>query len=254
MFHGNRYDKYNGGKRCNGLSPSWGGESFDKSYPCIEAKYSHKTLGNLNDLGEGKEGDSLFMVNDNKKWDHPDSYYAKNGNNEPVLSAMSFQDGMVYDGSGFSMSKYKPKQFEIDATATKFADALAKQRRENEGDTLIKTRCFVMKNPLNDKGEGKLRQSRAESEKDLRFSFKLNVGVTHRSARSYFYADVWFLKPGDTDFDFDAPPPRDVEVPLVNSMVDITLTVEKITDLTKGTKSERAEKVRYALPGPSQGA
>jgi hypothetical protein len=139
-------------------------------------------------------------VNNEAKWDYPDSYYENeewgtqdstppgpvNTNRRKVISAIRMKDDKVYDGTkDFDPTKYFAKTLPIAEEATK----LAKKRTwTGDTDTVITTRCFVFKNPLDDDGKPTRFQNREELH--VWFSFKLNIGVTITSAVEYMVVRV----------------------------------------------------------------
>lgn len=229
LFHGNRQDDYNGGKRCQGYSPKYPSEHYAENFPCVPFGYSHTTKTDFTKPWDGKDGDSLYMTNNEAKWDWPDSYYENSATSNParrkVTRAILYEDDKVYDGSSdFDANTYKAKAMVQDEMAT----AMAEKRTWEHETTPIKTRCFVFKNPMEDE-KPKIIQDRED--KHLWFSFRLNIGVTFNSATSYMLGQMWFVKPGTDPSETDGPP--DLEVPFHNSMNAIELTLEKLTDRTR---------------------
>lgn len=246
MFHGNRFDNYNEGKRCQGYAPTYAGNGYSTKHPCVEVGYSHKSITDFDIKWDGTDGDSVYMVNNEAKWDYPDNYYENeawthvtvNTKRRKVFQAMLFADDKVYDGTyDFDAKTLKPKALPQDESALK----LTKGRiwGPNAGSYKITERCFVFKNPLDDEGNPTRTQPR--DDKHLWFSFKLNIGVTISSATTYMMGKMWFVKPGTDPSEGDRPPT--VEVPLHNSNNQFELNVEKLVDRTSG--ADQTEQTVY---------
>lgn len=234
-LHGVRKDGWNGGKRCQGYAPEHG--QNEEKYPCVKMGYSHATMDdfcgeacNLPPTWDGTK-DSVYMINNQAKWDYPGSYSHETDN--IVTQALLYTGDNVYDGSAaFDAATYKPVPLPIDETATAMA-----AKRTYAGDTTpIKGRCFIFKNPRDDEGKPTISQDRGDHQ--LWFEFKLSIGVTWNSAASYMMGHMWFVG-HDTDLTGEEIPGPNLEVPFHNSMNSIELSMERITDQTKGDDSQK---------------